>query len=407
MRTVFTNATLLDATGAAPRPGMAVLVAEGRIAWIGPASEAQPPEGARVIDLGGKTLMPGLIDVHMHITQGAVPDPIAEFTETVPFMALRGAAQAAILLDSGYTTMRNLGAFGYSDVAIREAVNQGLARGPRMLVSGEMVITEGSGERGYLRPEVNIPESGMFVGVEGGRRAVRRQVYNGADVIKLIASGRVGSNAYSMPWDTELTQEEMTAVCDEAHRWGKRVAAHAYSAQSVAMCAIAGVDSIEHGALVDEPTIALMAERGVSLVPTMTAFHSYLGPDAEERYPAYRLARGRPMAQHQRDHFQAYMDYGLNIATGSDGPRPGWPPGTSALEMWLLVDAGMPPMQAIQAGTRNGARVLGLEDDIGTVELGKKADLIVVDGDPLADIAILQDKQRISLVMKEGEIARE
>ena len=113
------------------------------------------------------------------------------------------------------------------------------------------------------------------------------------------------------------------------------------------------------------------------------------------------------MAQHQRDHFQAYMDYGLNIATGSDGPRPGWPPGTSALEMWLLVDAGMPPMQAIQAGTRNGARVLGLEDDIGTVELGKKADLIVVDGEPVVDIAILQDKQRISLVMKEGEIARE
>ena len=292
MRTVFTNATLLDATGAAPRPGMAVLVAEGRIAWIGPASEAQPPEGARVVDLGGNTLMPGLIDVHMHITQGAVPDPIAEFTETVPFMALRGAAQAAILLDSGYTTMRNLGAFGYSDVAIREAVNQGLARGPRMLVSGEMVITEGSGERGYLRPEVNIPESGMFVGVEGARRAVRRQVYNGADVIKLIASGRVGSNAYSMPWDTELTQEEMTAVCDEAHRWGKRVAAHAYSAQSVAMCAIAGVDSIEHGALVDEPTIALMAERGVSLVPTMTAFHSYLGADAGRALPGLPAGPG-------------------------------------------------------------------------------------------------------------------
>ena len=257
MRTVFTNATLLDATRRRRRaPAWRCWLPRG----ASPGSGRRPRRSLRraraVVDLGGNTLMPGLIDVHMHITQGAVPDPIAEFTETVPFMALRGAAQAAILLDSGYTTMRNLGAFGYSDVAIREAVNQGLARGPRMLVSGEMVITEGSGERGYLRPEVNIPESGMFVGVEEARRAVRRQVYNGADVIKLIASGRVGSNAYSMPWDTELTQEEMTAVCDEAHRWGKRVAAHAYSAQSVAMCAIAGVDSIEHGALVDEPTIA-------------------------------------------------------------------------------------------------------------------------------------------------------
>ncbi len=407
MRTLFTNATLLDATGEPPRPGMAALVAEGRIAWIGPSAEAQPPEGARVIDLAGKTLMPGLIDVHMHITQGPEPNPIAEFTETVPFMALRGAAQAGILLDSGYTTMRNLGAFGYSDVAIREAVNKGLARGPRMLVSGEMIITEGSGERGFLRPEVHIPETGMFVGVEEARRAVRRQVYNGADVIKLIASGRVGSNAYSMPWDTEMTQDEMTAVCDEAHRWGKRVAAHAYSAESVAMCAIAGVDSVEHGALIDEPTIALMAERGTSLVPTMTAFHSYLGPDAADRYPAYRLARGQPMAQRQRDNFQTCMDYGLNIAAGSDGPRPGRPVGTSALEMWLMVDAGMPPMQAIQAGTRNGAKVLGLEDDVGTVEQGKIADLIVVDGDPVADISILQDIERISLVMKQGEIARE
>ena len=129
MRTLFTNATLLDATGEPPRPGMAALVNQDRIAWIGPASEAQPPEGARVIDLAGKTLMPGLIDVHMHITQGATPDPTAEFTETIPFLALRGAANAATMLDSGYTTIRNLGAFGYSDVAIRQAIEQGHARG--------------------------------------------------------------------------------------------------------------------------------------------------------------------------------------------------------------------------------------------------------------------------------------
>ena len=143
---------------------------------------------------------------------------------------------------------------------------------------------------------------------------------------------------------------------------------------------MAGVDSIEHGAMIDEPTIALMAERGAALVPTMTAFNNYLLPGAEERFPAYRLARGRPMAQLQRGNFQKYLEYGLKIATGSDGPRPGSLPGSSALEMQLLVDAGMTPMQAIQAATKNAAEVLDLGNDIGTVEQGKLADLIVVDG---------------------------
>ncbi len=404
MSIAFTNARLIDAAGGPPRDNMAVIVVGERIGWVGQSDEAQAPENTSVIDVGGKTLMPGMIDVHMHICQGTAPNPIAEYTETIPFVAIRGAAQARAVLDSGFTTIRNLGALGYSDVAVKEAINQGIVQGPRLVVSGEMVMTEGSGERGYMRPEVSIPESGIFVGAEGARRAVRNQVYNGADVIKLIASGRVGSNAYSMPWDTEMTQEEMEAICDEAHRWGKKVAAHAYSAASVTACVLAGVDSIEHGAMMDEPTIALMAERGVALVPTMTAFHTYLTPGAEERYPAYRLARGRPMAQRQRDHFQRYLEYGLTIATGSDGPRPGSLPGSSALETRLMVDAGMTTMQAIQATTRNAAKVLGLDDDLGTVEEGKLADLIVVDGDPSEDIDLLQDRERIHTVMKGGDI---
>ncbi len=406
MPILFTNARLLDATGEPPQDDMAVIVDGEKISWIGPSHQAQAPEDAQVIDVGGKTLMPGMIDVHMHICQGTIPNPIAEYTEIIPLTAIRGTVQARAVLDSGYTTIRNLGALGYADVAVKEAINQGIVKGPRVLASGEMVMTEGSGERGYMRPEVQIAESGIFVGTDGARRAVRAQVYNGADVIKLIASGRVGSNAYSMPWDTEMTQDEMEAICDEAHRWGKKVAAHAYSAASVSACVMAGVDSIEHGAMIDEPTIALMAERGAALVPTMTAFNNYLLPGAEERFPAYRLARGRPMAQLQRGNFQKYLEYGLKIATGSDGPRPGSLPGSSALEMQLLVDAGMTPMQAIQAATKNAAEVLDLGNDIGTVEQGKLADLIVVDGDPLEDIKILKDRVHIHVVMKGGEIVR-
>ena len=271
---------------------------------------------------------------------------------------------------------------------------------------GNLPTVSRLGGRGFRRPEVYVSESGMFTGVEGARRAVRTQIYNGADVIKLIASGRVGSNAYTLPSDTEMTREEMTAICDEAHRFGRKVAAHAYSSAAVTDCTIAGVDSIEHGAMIDEATIALMAEHGTALVPTMTAFHNYLQPGAEQRFPAYRLARGRPMAEIQRNNFAKYLEYGLTIATGSDGPRPGSSPGTTGLEMQLMVESGMTPMQAIQAATRNASKVLGLTDKVGTIEEGMRADLIVVDGDPIADILILQDPERVQLVVKDGIIVR-
>ena len=403
---VFTDARLIDARGTGPQDHMAVIVEDQTINWIGPSHLLETPDGATLVDVRGKTLMPGLIDVHVHICDGTTPNPIAEYTETIPFLAIQGVLNAKAFLEAGFTTVRSLGAFGYADVAVKEAINQGLVPGPDILASGEMVIADGSGERGFRRPEVHVPESGMFTGVEGARRAVRTQIYNGADIIKLIASGRVGSNAYTLPWDTEMTREEMAAVCDEAHRFGKKVAAHAYSSAAVTDCVMAGVDSIEHGVLIDEATISLMAEHGTALVPTMSAFHSYLQPGAEQRFPAYRLARGRPMAEIQRRNFAKYLEYGLTLATGFDGPRPGRAAGTNGLEMQLMVEAGMTAMQAIQAATKNASEVLGLKDQVGTIEVGKKANLIVVDGDPLADISILQDQDRIQLVLKDGQIVR-
>ncbi|MEE8443545.1 MAG: amidohydrolase family protein [Dehalococcoidia bacterium] len=406
MTIALVGGMLIDGTGGSIVPNATIVVEGDRITQVGPADQITVPAGARVIDLAGKTMMPGLIDTHVHICGETVPNPIAMLTDTVPFIAIRGTANARAILESGFTTCRSMGSPGYSDVAVKQAIEKGMVQGPRLVVSGEMVMTEGSGERGYMRPEVQIPESGTFVGLEGARRAVRTQVYHGADVIKLIASGRVGSNAYSMPWDTELTREEMAVVVDEAHRWGKKVAAHAYATTTVADCVMAGVDTIEHGVLIDEPTIALMAERGTALVPTMTAFHNYLLPGAEERFPAYRLERGRPMARVQLDSFPKYLEYGLKIATGSDGPRPGSLPGTSALELELLVEAGMSPMQAIEAATRVAAEILGLEDRLGTLESGRLADILVVDGDPISDIRVLQDQERIQMVVKGGEVVR-
>ena len=183
MRIIFTNAHLIDATDTLPQNYMAVIVDDESISWIGPTQQVQMAEDAQIFELGGKTLMPGLMDVHVHICHGTTPNPISDYTETIPFLAIQGVINAKAFLEAGFTTTRSLGAFGYSDVAVKEAVNQGLVPGPHILASGEMVMADGSGERGFRRPEVSVPESGMFTGVEGARRAVRTQIYNGADVL--------------------------------------------------------------------------------------------------------------------------------------------------------------------------------------------------------------------------------
>lgn len=406
MALAFLGGTLIHGTGQPPQQDAAVVLDGARVSWTGPEQNVVVPPKAHVVETQGKTIMPGMIDAHVHICNDTEPNPMSKLADTIPLTSIRGVVAARAILDSGFTTCRNLGSLEYADVAVKQAIEKGLVPGPRLVVSGEMVVSVGTGEDGYLRPGIQVPRSGVVCGVDEARRAVRTQIYHGADVIKLIASGRVGSNACSMPWHTEMTRDEMAAVVDEAHRWGKRVAAHAYSAQTVTDCVLAGVDSIEHGVLIDEPTMALMADRGTALVPTMTPFHNFLVPGAEERFPDYYLERGRPMAETQRANIPSYLEYGIRIAVGSDGPNPGSLPGTTALELELMVNAGMTPMQAIESATRVGAEVLGLSDDLGTLEPGKLADLVVVDGDPLSDIRILQDRERIQVIVKGGEIVR-
>ena len=395
-RSMFVNATLVDGAGGSPLKDAAVLVDDDRIVSVGPMAQVETPSDATVFDLLGKTLMPGLIEAHLHICGGTDPAPDALVANSVPFLALQGALNARALLDAGYTTARSLGAPGYADVALRQAITKGMIPGPRLLVSGEPLSADG----------LRTGSPGAFIGVDGARKAVRTQIRNGADVIKLVPSGAVGSNAYTMPWDTEMTREEMAAVADESHRLGKKVAAHAYSPESVTDCILAGIDSIEHGVMIDEPTIALMAEKGTALVPTMSAFDNYVRPGAEERFPAWRLERGRPMAEIQLTNFEKYLEYGIRIAAGSDGPRPGAPAGSQAYELQLMREAGMPAMQVLLAATKTAAEVLGLGDVLGTIEVGKLADLIVVDGDPLADVKVLQHRDLVKLVMKGGQVYR-
>ena len=406
----ISNCTLIDGTGADPVKNQDLRIENDTISWIG-NTDMNPfdaNDNDEIISLANSVVMPGLIDSHVHISQGYEVDQSGFLSDTIPYLTIRAALSCQKILDSGFTTVRNMGTYGYIDVAVKRAQEEGSITGPRMVASGEMLMSSGSGELGYVRPDVDIPDmkSGFFTGYEEAARAVRTQIYHGADVLKLIASGRVGSDAHTLPWDSEVTRDEIRAVTNEAHRLNRKVAAHAYSSSSVKDCVMEKVDSIEHGVMIDTETIKLMASEGTFLVPTMNAFNSYLMPDAASRYPKYRLDRGRPMAATQRKKFPEYLRHDISIAVGSDGPRPGSPPGSSAREIALLVDAGMDNLQAIHSATLNGAKLLGLDKEIGSIELNKKADIILVDGNPAEDISTLTNPDNIRLVILDGKITK-
>ncbi len=410
MSILIKNCTIIDGTGAEPAQSQSIRIEGNTITWIGNSNEL-PEENQtadEIIELDNAVVMPGMIDTHVHISQGYEIDQSGFLADTIPFLTIRAISSCKNILESGFTSVRNMGTYGYIDVAVKKAFESGMIQGPRMVSSGEMLMSIGSGELGYVRNDVNIPDmkSGFFSGPEEARKATRTQLYHGADVIKLIASGRVGSDAYTLPWDTEVDRSEIRAITEEAHRLNKKVAAHAYSSQTVSDCVLEGVDSIEHGVMIDIETIKLMSENNTFLVPTMNAFNSYLMPDAEKRYPAYRLNRGRPMATIQRQNFSEYLKHNLSIALGSDGPRPGSPPGSSAREIELLVDAGMDNLSAINAATLNGAKLLGIDNSTGSVESGKFADLIILNSNPLEDISVLTKPDNIRVVIIDGNIVK-
>ena len=406
----ISNCTLIDGTGSQPVKHQDLRIENNKITWIGDSDKNpfDPNENDQTIALQNSVAMPGLIDSHVHISQGYGVDQSGFLSDTIPYLTIRAILSCEKILNSGFTTVRNMGTYGYIDVAVKKAQEEGSIIGPRIVASGEMLMSSGSGELGYLRPDVYIPDmqSGFFTGAEEASKAVRTQIFHGADVLKLIASGRVGSDAHTLPWDSEITREEIRAVTNEAHRLNRKVAAHAYSSSSVKDCVLEKIDSIEHGVMIDIETIKLMASEGTFLVPTMNAFNSYLMPDAESRYPKYRLDRGRPMATTQRKNFSEYLKHDLSIAVGSDGPRPGSPPGSSARELALLVDAGMNSLKAINSATLNGAKLLGLDKEIGSIEVNKKADIILVEGNPVKEISILTDPENIRLVVLDGKIVK-
>ena len=399
-------ARMFDAASGALVPHPTVVVESGRIVAAG--GDTAVPAGARVLDLGDVTLLPGFIDAHTHIAFESSPnwfaDTVQGMRRTVAESAIRATQYAARTLLAGFTTIRDLGSSDYIDVGLRNNVMQGVVPGPRMLVAAYAL-----GARGGHCDNTGYPymffgkETGAAEGIAAGpdqfRDAVRFQIKYGADVIKVCATGGVLSLTDEV--DTpQLTQPEMDALVDEAHRLRKKAAAHAHGATGAKVAIRAGIDSIEHGSFLDDEALQMMKERGTYLVPTLMAATSVGDPN--RHFPPEIEAKGRAAAAASAQMIRKAIALGVKIALGTDAAVT--PHGRNAEEFRLMVAAGMTPAAALRAGTIVGATLLGLEKTIGSIDVGKQADLVAVPGDVLANISATE---HVVFVMKGGKIYRQ
>ncbi len=384
-------------------PGM-VLVENGEIRAVG--GKVEVPRNAKVIDLGDVTLLPGLIDAHVHMSVQMSRDWYQDFYHGImrfpAEQALYGASYAKATLDAGFTTVRDLGSRDYISLGLRNAINAGVIPGPRMLIANYAIGSTGGHADQAPYPPQEIEPAGPIQGVCNGsaacRAAVRYQIKYGADVIKFMPSGGVLS--LSDPVDVpELTQEEMDAIVSEAHAWHRKVAAHCHGDLAAKMAIKAGVDSIEHGTFLKDDTLEMMRDKGVYLVPTLFA-GVWVGQFADSFPPAI-AAKARAAAAQAQQMFRHAVKIGVKVAFGTDSGVE--PHGLDAREFAIMVKNGMSPAQALLSATRGAADLLGIGSQVGTLEAGKRADIIAVPGDPLEDIRATEHPV---FVMKGGQVVR-
>ncbi|MCZ6872996.1 MAG: amidohydrolase family protein [bacterium] len=402
---ILVGARLIDGTGAAPVSDAAVLINDGgRIQAVGPRHTVTIPPDTAVLDVAGLTVLPGLIDGHDHLaSHGYALTTRWGLDEPQSTTHLRTAAVLQQTLNTGYTTVRDAAGL---DAGFKQAIEEGLIAGPRLQLALGIISPIGgigdrispSGHSCCVPPSPNVPPS-VANGVQEVRNVVRTMVRAGADVIKCATTGGASSRPGHGPNDPAFNRDEMQALVDEAHTLGRRVMCHALGGAGLRLAIEVGVDSIEHGCYLDEDPelIPMMIDKGIVFAPTLTVYVFH-----RERSAPLVQERGRALYAHHIESIQRTLAAGGKIVAGTDAG--GHLHGINARELHYLVEAGLSPMQALQAGTQWAAEGLGLERDIGTIEAGKWADLVVVDGDPLHDVALLQQTERIKLVLKGGAV---
>ena len=396
------NARLIDGSGAKPREGVDILVEAGRIKEIG--RDLSAPDGVVVIDVGGRTVLPGFIDTHTHLTFSNPPTyaegVVKRMKSTEADRALDGAANARATLAAGFTTVRNVGG-SRADSSLRDAIARGTVPGPRMFVANHSIGMTGGhcdGTNSFAPDVFGGPpdyETGVADGIAEVRKAVRYQIKHGADLIKICATGGVLSQGDGVG-APQLTLEEMKAIVEEANRAERKVAAHAHGNLGIREAVEAGVHSIEHGSILDDRTIQMMKRKGTYLVPTLMAADSVERSARAGKLSEDSAQKALDIAPKMRNSFKLAHEAGVKIALGSDAGV--FPHGQNGHEFTLMVEMGMGPMDAIVAGTSAAADLIGVSD-LGRIEPGFLADMVVVEGDPLQDITVVEAP---SLVVKGG-----
>jgi len=388
MATYISGVTVFDGRGVKRSQG--VLVSDGRIAWTGADVRApRETKAAMPVEGGGRTLTPGLIDCHVHLCFDGSPDFVAEAKVTEAFAAVKCVANARRQLEAGVTTVRDLGGLGAVVCEVGKAIDEGRVSGPRVVASGQaLTITGGHGWNSFAR---------QCDGADGVRAAVREQFRGGARSIKIVATGGVLTPGVTVDF-TAFTREEVAAAVDEAHKWDAPIAAHAIGRTGIEHCVQAGIDSIEHGAQITAETARQMKERGIFHVPTISALFGIV--DHPEDVPAFAVEKGRQIVGMLRDAVRQNVRLGVRFACGTDAGTPHNLHGNAPREVVRMVEWGLTPIKALQAATSNAAELLRIPD-VGTIEEGNAADLVVWEADPLDDITALLAPR---LVIRAGEV---
>jgi imidazolonepropionase-like amidohydrolase len=396
--------TLLDGSGGRPRKNVDVLIKDGRIQEVGPHLAA--PAGATTLDLSDETVLPGLIDCHTHLTfEVSANSALRGVTETAPDQAIQATIFARRTLEAGFTTVRNVGAGEFVDVALKRAIDRGTVPGPRMIVStNSFSIVGGHGDANGYRPGILEEHldytQGLPTGPDECRKAVRYAHKHGAGVIKIMSTGGVLSANDALD-ARSFSDAELAAIVDEAKLLGLKVCSHAHGVEGIRSAVKAGVASIEHGTYLDDETARLMREKGCWLVPTRSAGEWVYDQATKGGIPPHAVQKALQVGPIMRDAFRRAYRAGVKIAFGTDAGV--FPHGTNAKEFKMMTDLGMSPMEAIVTATKSASELLGW-NEVGLVEKGRYGDLVAVRGDPLADITLLEHP---SVVIKGGQVVHD